>query len=1483
MKSKSLKFLLTVIISVTLLCSAFAVTSLAAITVEKGTVIGLDSTKSYEYAPVTLVDYSAPTYTSVASGATSIQGLPVGMYYIKESSSGAVTAVLIPGTADDRNSIGTLIYNESWGKDELQAKSTTNFIAGVWTGTGTASNKAFATYYLSEIGGSHIPSSYCSSLLAGTITRTKVRQKMQGVVFKYAYNPEEIIAVDELYTMSFNVGIRLGSLNYTGTTLPQTKYVLYTMDETGAVTTHEALFTTEHTVSTTKRSCSTTHTIVMETAFPDATGWVIGLDIYPYGKVPASAQFEVCADPDYVHTYYNTMYFIEYRPAGYATKYSAKANEIPVQYNGVNTSYIEGYGNGSFAPDADITKAETATILARLMLKGSTMPTNLVSSFADVSVNDWYYDDVAYIESVNGFEYLDSAILHPNKAITRGEFVQMIFSSSQTEAVTGNYFKDVNETDACYEAVSTLASMGVLEGYGDKTFRPNTTLTRAEAVTVFNRLINLIADETTVSKDSLDTKFNDISGHWAEYQILMAANDNVKSAHHSEADASGILVTDTLVSFETNHVKIDVERSTGKVAAVINKYDNTDVKAASTAPWFFYLVTDKGTYFYPSSIDVVDGRLRVRFGNQMEVYIIVECFDNYMTFELDSKLPYGASILYFGKTTISCDFNEDADSYRISSVAMNANTDYVNFPGGKAKATVGRVMSKTGSTMGGKMAITFSKYGDRKTGDHRAFLKEIVNAIDPTVGTTSTHGGPYTLDNADLFGDYIITSGGLSASGAQSVADTLNKYSIDQLDIHQGGSTFIQGDFNFKCAAVSGETFTTAAQFKERIGNTLTASGIQLGLHTYSSLVSTSATTILTDPKWQKDLLYEEDYVLTLAADISSTDTTFLTNEDASGLVLFGAAAGGGTSTLPWSGPNTNYFLIDEELFRVSTATETGLTISSRAVCGTKAAPHLAGAEIRHLLGHYSMLQPKPGSDLFYHIADLTAKAYNEGGFEMIYLDGLESFARDSMIDTSIAWYYYASFIQRVVSGCEIDPIIEGSAIPQGFWAARGRAGAVDNATRQFKKYNYNHAMGNYSSYYGYYYTSTLGWFSYAPDASQAYKNTWYKTIFRDDLDHMGSLGIAFDMSTVYNHSVNSFMSNKTVADNSMYFNLYSRLRKANYFSDAVKETLRNGYTSGKEYKVEEQSDGSWAFREMTYVKNKVFDMADDTFVTGTATNPYNAQTPYVRIEQRYSTLGANETTVYEFDETADVVAGTYSFDAIDLTNKRTFKINVTGNGIEGSAILLTMGTTAKSEVGRLDLFIPTDFTGTREFILMDMDNADYDGYSFQGISISSTNYNTYRNSFYISGVNSVKVTCTGDCTGVKIDDLRACTPVNAPAVNPSVTIGNNTITFNTTVRSGEYIEYLPELNKAYLHSYNVLSAGTNGNTPAVAEISFTGALTVPEGEFNFTYNATGSTEAPLRAQVVLGLMSAELIANEETWVVPTVDIPEDIQYVTLK
>lgn len=1489
MHNKKIFSLLTVFVLTVLLATAMTVCASAAITVKDETVIGLSSSASYEYASITVSTASAPSYTAVKAGSTSISGLTPGLWAIRDTATSKVTVVWIKGDAEDRKNIGDVYYNASCGKDVVRTQTTTNWVDGVWTGTSSVNHSTFATYYLSSHG--HISTADASGLSEGTVTLRSIRTKFQNVYYKYAYAPDEIIPVDELYTLGFNVGVRQTAfkVSYSDTaTDPNLKtiYKLHTIDETGTVTVHTTKMNVAH-------SNSNAHSLAVANDFPDAKGWVIGLEIYPYGEVPING-LTITSSKNANNIWINSCFYIQYIPNLYTTKEKSGAIELPFQYNGANTAYIQGYGDGTFNPDGSITKAEVSTILANLILGQNMIPEGKATKFADLSANEWYYNAVNYLETKGIFNYVTGTKINADKPISRGELAQMIYGFAAVASKGTAKFTDVTADSTYGAAILALADNGILNGYADRTFRPDSSITRAEAITVINRIINLEANDSTVSKELLKNTFADIDGHWAEAQILMAANDNVKSDLHLSADASDILVTDNTVQLETNHIKITINKSNGKIISLINKYNGAEILGASTAPWFSYIVLDSGFTFSPKLVDVVDNRLKIVYGNGTEAYFVIDVKDNYFTMEMDSSLPYGVKNIYFGNITVNTEYSTDVDSYRISAVSMHMNTNMVNRPGGSALKTTAYASRKFG-TRGAKLGITFSKFGGAKQGEHRAYLKEILDAIDRNVGISSTMGSAYTYDNTDPFGDYVIQSGGLSASTATETAQTLRKYSIDQLDFHQGGSSFIQGDFNFVCAKETGETFTTAAQFKERIGNLVTAEGIQLGLHTYTSLVSSSATTILTNPKWQRQIMHIDSENLTLASDVTADATVFPTVENPTGIKLYGELAGGGTSSLPWSGPNTGYFLIDEEIVLVTASDTTGLTTVSRGKCGTTATAHSAGSTIIHYLGHYGMFQSTPGSELFYHIADLTAQAYNEGGFRMIYLDGFESFARELFAPGDDQWYYYASFLQRLISKCEVDPLIEGSAFPVSFWNARARGGAVDHAVRETRKYNFNHLTSNVG-FLKSYLTATLGWFNYAPDITATYKNTYSKTMFRDDLDFMGSIGVAYDMSTVANgFSVSTYKTYTTISNNTMYYSLYSILRKSGYFSDTVKETLQEGIMNGKEYRLQEQADGSWAFREMTYFKNKVFDLNDKTYATGSGTNPYNAQTPYIRIEQRFSTLSKNEATVFAFDETAEVSTqtGKHTFTTTDLSSKRAFKIKVYGNGDATGGILLTLNSASISEVGRLDFFLPTSHTGWREFILIDADNADYDGYEFAGDYITSVHYATFRNGYDFTTANSVTVNVAGNCTGVMIDDLKAYTLTNSPAVNPSVTINGSTITFKATVRSGEYIEYLPELGKAYHHSYNysTLSPTNNGNTATVKEITFTGSVSVPAGDFTYTYNASkktgldvtlGAVGGPLRAKVVIGLQSSELIANESGWTATLPEIPEDIQYITL-
>lgn len=1484
MQNKMMKKVFAVAITV-MLAVVLTICASAAITVKNNVVVGLDASVSYQYAPVTIVDYESPTYTDLAPGSKEIKGLTPGIWFIKDTSTAKVTAVWISGDAKDRNDIGDVYYNASCGKDVVRTTSTTNWIAGQWTGPSSVNHSTFATYYLSSH--SHIAGSLAMQLSEGTATATKVRGEIQKVYYKYAYAPEEIIPVDDLYTMGFNVGVRQGSftVSYSDTAADpnlKTIFNLYTMDETGKVSVHTAKFNANY-------SKTTSHSINLSSDFPDASGWVIGFEIYPFGEIPRTG-LKITSAPNANGIWVNTCFYVEYIPSVYSTKDKSGSISIPFQYNGINSAYISGYGDGTFRPDGNITKAEISEILAKIATGENGIPVGGETRFSDYSVSDWFYDSVNYLENKDVFEYIEGPMLNASKPVTRGEFAKIVHGLA-TLSVNGTAkFSDVDAEDLYGSAILALADYGIINGYGDGTFRPEAYITRAEAVTIINRLINLNADEIATEQPN---SFIDINGHWAESQIIIASNNNVKSERHENADASVFVETDKTISFETNQAKITIDRKSGKVTSILNKYDETNVLAASTTPWFAYITVDNGFNFTPKKVDVVDGRLCFTFSNGVKAFFIIDIKENYFTVEIDSNLPVGIKKITFGNLYVNTPFSDELDSYRISAVSMNANTNMVNRPGGSALCTTGYAMRKFG-TMGAKLGITFSKFGGSKDGEHRQYLKDILDAIDRSVGISSTKGSAYTYDNTDVFGDYVIQSGGLTASSATQTAQTLRKYDIDQLDFHQGGSSFTQGSFDFVCAKEGSETFTTAAQFKERIGKFVTAEGVQLGLHTYTSLVPLSATTILTNPKWQKQIMHYDSETMTLASDVTADATVFPTTADPTFIKLYGELAGGGTSSIPWSGPNTGYFLIDEEIVLITAHDATGFTTVSRGKCGTVATSHSAGTEIFHYLGHYGMLQPIPGSELFYHIADNTAKAYNDGGFEMIYLDGFESFSRFANSDEY--WYYQASFIQRLTSQCKVDPIIEGSDFPVAFWNARARGGAVDHGVRETKKYNFNHLKSNVN-FLKSYLTATLGWFNYGPDISQNYKNTYSKTMFIDDLDFMGSMGVAFDMSTVANgFSVSTYTTYKTISNNTLYYSLYSKLRKGGYFSDAVKKTLQDGILSGKEYKVEEQADGTWAFREVKYIKHKVFDFADTKYATGSGNNPYNEQTPYIRIEQRFSTKGKGEQLVIAFDETAEVstLAGKkHTFTQTDLSSKRAFKIKVYGNGNPNDAILLTMGSASVSETGRLDFFIPTAHTGWREFILVDSDNADYDGFDFAGDYITSVHYATFRNGYDFKTANSVTVNIAGSCEGVMIDDLKAYTLSNSPVKNPSVTINGKTITFSAEVRSGEYIEYFPDLGKAYHHSYNSQTgSGINGNTATVKQISFSGSVTVPTGDFTYTYNATSAVGwlqsladyygGPIRAKVVIGLKSPEIIANEAEWIVPEIEIQDDLQYITL-
>ncbi len=181
-------------------------------------------------------------------------------------------------------------------------------------------------------------------------------------------------------------------------------------------------------------------------------------------------------------------------------------------------SYISGKTHDAFCPDDFLTRAEAAELLARLV--ADQRPASGRSPYPDVNEQDWYFDSVASLSEkgiLNGYE---DGSFRPDAQITRAEFAAVLAQFvDEGNALPAAEYRDVTARDWFYAPVMHLANSGFLTGYDDQTMRPDAPITRAEAVTVLNRMLG------RTYADTMQHPFTDIAGHWAYEAIVAASND----------------------------------------------------------------------------------------------------------------------------------------------------------------------------------------------------------------------------------------------------------------------------------------------------------------------------------------------------------------------------------------------------------------------------------------------------------------------------------------------------------------------------------------------------------------------------------------------------------------------------------------------------------------------------------------------------------------------------------------------------------------------------------------------------------------------------------------------------------------------------------------------------------------------------------------------------------------------------------------------
>ena len=191
-----------------------------------------------------------------------------------------------------------------------------------------------------------------------------------------------------------------------------------------------------------------------------------------------------------------------------------------------HSPYVAGYEDGTFRPDGNITRAEAASIFARLLAGDDPVPGGLPAPFDDVVPGDWYYDIVNYLYRHGITAGRGNGLFAPEDTITRAEFVTMCAQFAAYAPVdTVNAFADVSAGHWAYPYINYAVREGWVTGYADGTFRPDAPITRAEAVVVVNGMLHRAPDTGYLqSHGETEALFRDLSdGHWAFPQIMEAA------------------------------------------------------------------------------------------------------------------------------------------------------------------------------------------------------------------------------------------------------------------------------------------------------------------------------------------------------------------------------------------------------------------------------------------------------------------------------------------------------------------------------------------------------------------------------------------------------------------------------------------------------------------------------------------------------------------------------------------------------------------------------------------------------------------------------------------------------------------------------------------------------------------------------------------------------------------------------------------------
>ena len=189
--------------------------------------------------------------------------------------------------------------------------------------------------------------------------------------------------------------------------------------------------------------------------------------------------------------------------------------------------YIVGYPDGTVRPENNITRAEVATIFFRMLKEDSRNKLwSTTNTFSDVQKGNWFNTAISTLQNAGVLDGYSDGTFRPNAYITRAELVKIAATFYGSAAGMQSHFSDTSSHWA-NDFIEAARQLGIVDGYTDGSFRPNQYITRAEAMKIINRTLDRVPHKNHLLNDMVKWVDNSDKSKWYYAEVQEATNSHI--------------------------------------------------------------------------------------------------------------------------------------------------------------------------------------------------------------------------------------------------------------------------------------------------------------------------------------------------------------------------------------------------------------------------------------------------------------------------------------------------------------------------------------------------------------------------------------------------------------------------------------------------------------------------------------------------------------------------------------------------------------------------------------------------------------------------------------------------------------------------------------------------------------------------------------------------------------------------------------------